>query len=139
MAAQPSYESLTSDRLDAYSHFLQSCIQADATIANTALVEKLEREHSVSASTSTMSWWRGKERRAAAAMAREALIGAAAIPPGESPINAMDNTTVAPIEVAITSDIPIVGGGPIAANTVAAETRLALYQLRAIRGTPLCP
>ena len=46
---QPSYESLPSYRLDAYSHFLQSCIQADATIGNTALVEMLERDHGVSA------------------------------------------------------------------------------------------
>jgi hypothetical protein len=72
-ADTPAYEELGGDRLDPYHDFLQSCLLAERTIGNTALIQKLEAAYGVSCKNSTMAWWRGKVRRAAAATARISL------------------------------------------------------------------
>ena len=47
------YEELPAFRLDAYRDFLQSCMRADRSIGNTALIGMLEETHGVSAKNGT--------------------------------------------------------------------------------------
>ena len=57
-----SYEELTMDRLDGYSEFLQTCLRADPSIGNTALIGMLETTHAVSAKNSIINFWRGRAK-----------------------------------------------------------------------------
>lgn len=57
-----TYEELTATKLDRLREFLQSCMRADRSIGNTALIGMLEETHGAPATNRTMTWWRARNK-----------------------------------------------------------------------------
>ena len=110
-----AYEELTATKLDGYKAFLCWAISAEPTIGNTELTNMLEEKHGVSAKNGTMKWWRGRNKRLLASMARQSLLDAcdaydaliASMGPSSEPpievdtIEDTDMTIPAPSELAV--------------------------------------